>query len=200
MNHKNYKKAFSNIEKFAKDRGINLEAYDLEFLCGGYNCSLTWNPAYHIMPHSEPYKTFLNEEARTLYYTYFQLSKNCSSICSSSGDFDKTRILQRLQETRKNEKLNKLENLKWETDRQGLKLFAITFYGDKFGLIKANDIKMDNDKHEALIVGGEYNGYTISIQGYFQIIGIHSDMTKYIAQKRWVDLKKEKGKKLTMNH
>lgn len=198
---KDYKEAIKNVEKFAKEKGIKLDAYDFEFLCDGYNCQLTWNPASHIMPYSETSKDFYGKEVTT-YYTYFQLSQKCSFVCSMQGCYDKELILKRLRDTRSNEQLDKLEKLKYETERAGLKLFAITFYGDKFGLIKAKDIQMNNDQHIGLIAGGEYDGYSISIQGFFQIIGIRSDMTKYIASKRLVGLEKlkRKGKYLSMKY
>ena len=199
---KDYKEAIKNVEKFAKEKGIKLDAYDFEFLCDGYNCQLTWNPAYHKMPYQEETTDIWSDKKITVYYTYFQLSQKCSSICSSTGVYNKELILERLRNTRKDEKIDKLEKLKHETERAGLKLFAITFYGDKFGLVKAKDIQMNNDQHIGLITGGEYDGYSISIQGFFQIIGIRSDMTKYIASKRLVGLEKlkRKGKYLSMKY
>ena len=90
---KDYKEAIKNVEKFAKEKGIKLDAYDFEFLCDGYNCQLTWNPASHIMPYSETGKDFYGKEITT-YYTYFQLSQKCSSICSSTGVYNKELILE----------------------------------------------------------------------------------------------------------
>lgn len=190
---KDYKEALKNVEKWAKEQGINLEAYDFEFLSDGYNCQLTWNPTYHKMPHSEIVRDLFTGKEKTIYYTYFQLSQKCSSICSSSGDFDKTRILARLRDTRRNERIDKLEKIKSETARKGLKLFAITSSGDKFALLQAQDLKMDSSNHNALIIGGEFDGCTVFTEWYGQIIGFRSEMIKFIASKRWVNITK-KGK------
>lgn len=189
---KEYELALKNVKKFAKEKGLELSAYDFNFLSDSYNCELTWNPAYHKMPYSEESVGF-GGERKTVYYTYLQFSQRCSSICCSSGDFDKDRILARLRKVRNNEKLDLFENLKHQAQKEGMKLFAITFYGDRFGLIKASDLIMDNNNHKATVIGGEYDGYQISTQGFFQLIGINSEMTKFIASKRLVKLEKLKG-------
>lgn len=188
MNYSEVKKLFKNFENYVKEAKIDLGAYDFKFIGDGFNCELTWNPKYHKMPLEEKSIDHFTGKEKTVYITYIQLSSKCSSMCHSSGTISKELVLERLKNTRRNEMLEMLNDESWSAEKEGLHLFAISYFGETFGFLKAKELKMDFDKSQALIVGGKWDGYTIMTQGFYTLKGQSSEFKKYLATKRWAHI------------
>ena len=193
-----YSECIKNVKKWAKEKGVNLEAYDFNFFEDGFNCELSWNPKTHKMPYSELVKDSWNGgEMVERYATYIQLSGNCSSTCMVRST-NKEDVLQRMGKTRCEERLKLIEEMKSDARKEGLKLFALADDCDNYALVKARDIQFITDDvygFEIMIYGGEYDGYKVHCKGVINLVVIYSDLMKRIAEKPLRSLGRWGGKK-----